>query len=120
MNKKEIGEMLRTKREQLGLSSEEMARRIECNRTTVERTENGVTAVPRSKLSRIARAYELSTSMLAMACGYPVESLKKDLDDTQIFARTNDLEFLLTVARGLQTPMNLNMIRDLLRRRQEL
>ncbi len=119
MDKKKVGEILSAKRTGLGLSSEEMAQRIQCNRTTVERMENGTTTVMRTKLSRIAHAYEMGTKELAELCGYPVESLTADLNDAQITASVSDLEFLLTVARGLQTPMNLNVIRELLRRRQE-
>ena len=111
MNKNKVGEVLSARRSKLGLSVQEMAQRIECNRTTVERMEHGTVAVVRTKISRIARAYEMGTIELAELCDYPAQSLTEDLHDLQITASVSDLEFLIGVARGPQAPMNLSMIR---------
>lgn len=119
MDKIKVGEVLRAKRIKLGLSIEEMAQRVQCNRTTLQRMESGETKIVRTKLSRIAHAYEMGMKELAGFCDYSVQALTTDLNDAQITASVSDLEFLLTVARGLQTPMNLEVIRELLLRRQE-
>jgi transcriptional regulator with XRE-family HTH domain len=118
MDNKKIGELLVGKRTSIGLTPMEMAERIGCNRTTVERWEKGETHVPRNKVTKIARAYEMQSRELAELCGFPFELLTADLRESEIFASSEDLEFLLTIARGLKTPMSLAVIRDLLKCRQ--
>jgi len=117
MDKKKIGEVLTPKREQLGLSFQEMGERIGCNRTTIMRIENGTSNIRRGNLLNIARAYEIELKELAALCGYQLDQLPV-IADSQIIASVADLEFLITVARGLEKPMSIALIRELLKCRQ--
>ena len=123
MDKNEIGEMLKVNRLKQNIKPEEMAIRLGCNRTTLVRMENGTSSIARSKISLVAQAYGIEATELAKSLGYSDyvtgESAPFNVDsDSKILATVEDLEFLLGVARVLQTPMNLMTIRDLLKCRQ--
>ncbi len=120
MDKKEIGSLLKTKREALGLTPADMGRKIRCDRTTVERWERGITAIPSTKMSTIARAYEIDVQELAELCGFSADEFPHvGSDDSDVCATVEDLEFLITVARGLQKPMSIRVIRELLKCRKQ-
>jgi len=121
MDRKEIGEMLREKRRDLRVTPQNMANRMSCNRTTIARMESGTSKILRSKVAIVAQAYGIEPVSLATQLGYegwtstqfPIHT-----SEAEIKATVQDLEYLITVARGLQTPMNITMIRDLIKCRQ--
>jgi transcriptional regulator with XRE-family HTH domain len=117
MDKNKVGEFLTSKRNQLGISVSQMAQRAGCNRTTIQRLEGGTTMIRRPSIVRFAKAYEIGAQELAELCGYPPDVVNVDLD-SQVTASVEDLEFLITVTRGLQKPMNIVTIRELLKCRQ--
>lgn len=123
MDKKKIGDFLKTRRIQLGLTPQEMALRVGCNRTTIIRWENGRRAILRTKVVPVAKAFEIAVSELATFCGYSPAEIPSNGSpqncDSNISVTINDLKFLITIAEGLHSPMNLSMVRDLLQRRQE-
>ena len=85
--------------------------------------ERGNTSIPKTKIVVTSRAYEIEEKELYELCGFNVEQLPgasphTNFGETQISATVSDLEFLLTVAKELQSPMSVSMIRDLLKCRQ--
>ncbi|HVU06633.1 MAG TPA: helix-turn-helix domain-containing protein [Candidatus Paceibacterota bacterium] len=119
MDKKKIGALLAAKRTALGLTSQEMGMEIGCNRTTIDRMERGDTCIKRSKLTRIAQAYGVPATELANMCGYDMDGVPGYEADIEIAVTADDLKFLLTVAEGLKAPLNISLIRELLKRRQQ-
>jgi len=116
---------LMTQRRRLGLNPGQLAVRAGCNRTTIARLEAGITLViPRTKIMRLAAAYEIDVVEFAKLVGYPdfdpLEIVASDRlrIECEATASVEDLEFLISVARGLDQPMNLAMIRELLIRRK--
>ncbi len=116
MDKKKVGEFLASKRHQLGFNPGQMAKRANCNRTTIERMEKGMSRIPRSKVAVLAQAYEIEVSELCTLCGYPVINASAGTD-SEITASIADLEFLIEVSRGLKKPITLTMISEILKRR---
>jgi transcriptional regulator with XRE-family HTH domain len=119
-NRREVGEMLRVRRLELQVAPQEMANRLGCNRTTIVRMEYGTSKIYRSKVALVAQAYGIEPTLLATKLGYTGYDpmLFPKLPEMEIRATVEDLEYLITVARGLQTPMNFGMIMDLLKCRQ--
>lgn len=117
--------MLADQRKKLGLSFGQLAKRARCNRTTIFRLEEGLTKkVPMNKAKEIALAYEIDVAEFLNLCGYGDYSIPERVidptmprarkSDSEITANYDDLEFLATVARGLNKPMSITLIRDLL------
>lgn len=118
-----VGIFLLEKRVALGLSVAQMAERVGCNRTTIQRNEQGLRMMHRCKVIKCAEAYECDPKELAELCGYKNFSAKQAVSRTsvdlqEITASVDDLEYLLTVARGLQKPLTLATIRELLKCRK--
>lgn len=121
MDKKKIGISLRTKREALGITHQDMGKKIGCDRTTVFRMENGTCAIRKTKILAIARGYEIEPQELADLCGLTIDGVSHfSPDDLEVTATVEDFEFLITVARGLQRPMNISLIRELLKSRKSI
>ncbi len=123
MNELEIGKLLLSKREELGLKSNDIARKIGCSRTTVERWENGRTTIPRTKISRIAGVYEIDLHELEFLLGFRTDEPSKnslhDFSYSKTTVTVEDLEFLISVTKGLTTPMNISVICELLKCRKQ-
>jgi transcriptional regulator with XRE-family HTH domain len=68
-----LGRLFRSRREELGLSTRQLAEEAEMNFATVARIEQGQFAAPKpDKLARIAEALGLSTADVLGLAGYPV------------------------------------------------
>src|SRR5579884_4379501 len=82
----ELGQRLRERREQLGLSTRELADRAETTHTTVVRLEQGAYDAPApDKLSRIAEALGLSLADVFALADYSVPT---DLPSFRPYLRT--------------------------------
>jgi transcriptional regulator with XRE-family HTH domain len=121
---KKVCEILTASRKKIGLSLEQMSKRLVCHRVTLVRLEAGRSkSIPRTKIEATALAYEIDVIELASLCGYPdfvpspQENNQKE-DDSSQMVTVEDLEYLLMVANGLNKPMSFQMVIDLLRRRQ--
>jgi transcriptional regulator with XRE-family HTH domain len=83
---KELGRRLRARREELGLSTRQLAERADIDDATVVRIEQGAFAAPRpDKLSRIAEALDLS---LADVFGLADYTVPGDLPSFQPYLRS--------------------------------
>ena len=66
-----LGELLKAKRQQLGLSTHRLAKLADVDQATVVRIESGGISAPHSdKLARIAAALELPASQVFALAGY--------------------------------------------------
>ena len=117
MDKKKVGIRLKTRREELKITSADMAKKIGCDRTTVERQEKGLSTIRKGKMRTIANAYEIDPEEFAELCGFSVDELPSlcNTEDLEVSATVEDLEFLITVVRGLEKPMNIRLILELLK-----
>ena len=83
---KELGQRLRARREELGLSLRQLAERAETTDTTIIRIEQGAYAAPApDKLSRIAAALDLSLADVFALAEYAVPD---DLPSFQPYLRS--------------------------------
>jgi transcriptional regulator with XRE-family HTH domain len=83
---KELGQRLRSRREELGLSLRQLAERAETTDTTIIRIEQGAYAAPAAdKLARIADALDLS---LADVFGLAEYAVPTDLPSFQPYLRS--------------------------------
>lgn len=62
--KGEIGQRLRDRRKQLGLTQEELAERADLSQNFIARVENGATGLGDASIIRLARSLEVSTDYL--------------------------------------------------------
>lgn len=104
-----FGDNLRNRRKELGLTQEEIGRKIGCGKSTINRYENGEINVPYDRILAAAKALETTPAHLMgweKEEGYiDVESLK---DDERILLKSyrsmteNDREMMRDLARRLK------------------
>ena len=102
-----FGDNLRNRRKELGLTQEEIGKRIGCGKSTVNRYENGEINVPYDRILAAAKALETTPAyLMGWADDDPVdsESLK---DDERILLKSyrsmteNDRDMMRDLARRL-------------------
>lgn len=96
MDKKKVGIRLKTRREELKITTTDIAKKIGCDRTTVERQEKGISTISKGKMRTIANAYEIDPEEFAELCGFSVDELPSSCNT-------------------LEKPMNIRLIRELLK-----
>jgi transcriptional regulator with XRE-family HTH domain len=119
MDKKEVGRLLRQRREEIGFSPIEMGIRAYCNRTTIMRIENGTSGITLPRVRQYAQAYQVAPEQLGQWLGF-TELPERAIHDQEILVTTEDIDYLKIVTSGLQTPLNFAMVRELLVRRNKL
>ena len=113
------GEFLRNARKKLGLSTPKMHKLIGIGSVmSLYQYETGVRRIAAHNLGRFAEIYEVDIRRLALLSDHTDPQLLKRIGDEKITVTTQDLEYLLTVSKGLNQPMNLGHMVQLLSLRQ--